>query len=136
MRNREKNRREKKEEGGRSGWKVKARRRRNDGRSKEVRDKTRREDVRRRQDDATWEGGKGVHQESLCNRSFLLFPGVAAEGESSLGEVNLDSRCVGGVDRATRTGRDRVASVENRDGGGAGNPPVMVRVDGSVQGCA
>lgn len=59
-------------------------------------------------------------QESLCNRSFLLFPGVVAEGESSLGEVNLDSRCVGGVDGATRTGRDRVVSVENRDGGGNG----------------
>lgn len=73
-------------------------------------------------------------QKSLCNRSFLLFPGVAAEGESSLGEVNLDSRCVGGVDGATRTGRDRVVSVENRRG--RGKPSVMVRVDGSVQGCA
>jgi hypothetical protein len=73
-----------------------------------------------------------VCQESLCNRSFLLFPGVAAEGESSLGEVNLDSRCMGGVDGATKTGRDRVVSVENRDGGGHGKPSVMVRVDGSV----
>jgi len=50
--------------------------------------------------------------------------------------VNLDSRCVGGIDGATRTGRDRVVSVENRDGGGRGKPSVMVRVDGSVQGCA
>lgn len=57
------------------------------GRSKELRwDK---EEAKRRD-----EGGE-VCQESLCNRSFLLFPEVAAEGEPSLGEVNLDSRWMG-----------------------------------------
>lgn len=63
--------------------------------------------------------GGGGAQESLCNRSFLLFPGVAAaKGELSLGEVNLDSRWVGGVDGATRTGREGRAALvsENRDG--------------------
>lgn len=64
-------------------------------------------------------GGRGA-QESLCNRSFLLFPGVAAaKGESSLGEVNLDSRWVDGVDGATRIGREGSAALlllENRDG--------------------
>lgn len=55
---------------------------------------------------------KGGAQESLCNRSFLLFPGVAAaEGELSLGEVNLDSRWMGGVDGTTRTGREGSAGA-------------------------
>lgn len=69
-------------------------------------------------------------QKSLCNRSFLLFPGVATEGESSLGEVNLDSRWAGGVDGATRTQRKRervvLVLLENRGGeyaeGNGGQP--------------
>lgn len=44
-------------------------------------------------------------QESLCNRSFLLFPEVVGRRvrAESLGEVNLDSRWMGGVDGAMRT---------------------------------
>lgn len=57
----------------------------------------RREDVRRKWGDTGGgerreEQEERVCQESLCNRSFLLFPEVVAEGELSLGEVNLDSR--------------------------------------------
>jgi len=37
-------------------------------------------------------GGEGVCQESLCNRSFLLFPGVAAEGEPGRGESRFQVR--------------------------------------------
>lgn len=79
--------------------------------------------------------GDGGAQESLCNRSFLLFPGVAAaKGESSLGEVNLDSRWMGGVDGATRTGREGSTARWYRRIGTAGREQGTTRSPGNGKG--
>lgn len=86
------------------------RRRRNDGKGVRNCDRTEggkreRERGRKKEKRRATRGAEGVCQESLCNRSFLLFPEVVGRRvrTESLGEVNLDSRWMGGVDGATRT---------------------------------
>lgn len=79
MRNREKNEKERRQEGDR---KEDRKRERLEGYGQGEEDETT-EGVRNF--DRTEEKGRKkerrVRQESLCNRSFLLFPGVVAEGE-------------------------------------------------------
>lgn len=90
MRNREKNEKERRQEGDRKEGRKGERQREEDEMTEGVRNCDRTEKRGRKKETGRRIGR--ASQESLCNRSFLLFPGVVAEGESSLGEVNLDSR--------------------------------------------